>query len=448
MNGDAISARLQRTREVIRSTQTIVATGRVTGFVGTVIRARVPGVCIGERCRIFRASLAGETPPLAAEVVGFDEASGTLLMPLGHAESIALDDIVEPEGVAARVPCGDAMLGRVIDAQGNPIDGGPTLTNVQYTRLISAPPHALRRKRISEPISTGVRVIDTLLTVGRGQRVCIIAPAGGGKSTLLAALARNVDADAIVLALIGERRREVAPFIEDNLGEAGLARSTIVVSTSDEPALPRLMAAHTASAIAEAHRAAGRRVVLLMDSVTRFARALREVGLAAGELPARRGFPPSVFAALPRLFERAGNDANGSVTAFYTVLQEGEIADDPIAEETKSLLDGHFVLSEELAMRQHYPAIDPKTSKSRCMDDIVSSEHRRAASAAKEIWSRYERERDKITLGLYEEGSNAVLDDTIRRHALLEGLFRQQMGEAERAESAIARLCECVHGAL
>ncbi|MGA2498837.1 MAG: FliI/YscN family ATPase [Tepidisphaeraceae bacterium] len=379
--------------------------GYVTAVTGTIVRAAIPDVRVGELCRIER----GAEPPLDAEVIGFDR-QDILLVPLGRIDSIPYKARVEPVGSAPTVPCGALVCGRVLDAVGHPLDNGPGLANAERTPLMAPPPHALNRIPINQPLSTGVRPIDGLLTIGRGQRVGIFAGAGVGKSTLLSAIARNADADTIVLALIGERGREVRGFIEDDLKKEGMAKSTVVVSTSDQPALLRLRAAYTATAIAESARAKGHRVVLMMDSVTRFARALRDVGLAAGEPPGRQGFPASVFATLPLLFERAGNDEYGSITAFYTVLVTGDDMSEPVADETKSLLDGHIVLSRKLAQRQHYPAIDISQSVSRVMNAVITPRHRKLAEYLKEIISVYEQNEDKITLGLYVEGTDERID--------------------------------------
>jgi len=369
--------------------------GRLEAVIGTAIRARVPDVRIGDVCDIE----TGHGRAVQAEVVGFD-AHGVLLMPLGNLEGTPIRATVRPEPVPPDVPAGSAVLGRVLDAFGCPIDGAGPLTTSRAP-LHRSPPAPLSRERIRTPLVTGVRAIDGLLTFGRGQRVGIFAGAGVGKSTLLSALARNVEADVVVLALIGERGREVASFIEDDLGDEGMRSSVVVVSTADEPALRRLRAAYTATAIAEAFREEGRSVVLLMDSVTRFARALREIGLAAGEPVGRQGYPASVFAALPRLFERAGNDARGSITAMYTVLVTGDDLSEPIADETMSLLDGHVILSRTLAARGHYPAIDVLRSKSRVMQEVTTSEHRADASWASRVVATYEANEPKISLGVY-----------------------------------------------
>lgn len=421
----------------LRDVPGVVHRGRITHAVGTTIRARLPEARLGARCVIRTRD--GELP---AEVVGFEESRGAILMPLGHADGVGLDDSVELLDEPPRVPVGAGLLGRVLDACGRPIDRAGPVEDVEYVAPLSRPPNPLQRQRIETPLCTGIRAVDGLLTTGVGQRVGIFAPAGGGKTTLLSMLARGVSADVVVVALIGERGREVAPFLQDNLGAQGLRRSVVVVSTSDEPALLRLRAAHTAMSIAEAFRATGRHVVLLMDSVTRFARALREAGLAAGELPARRGYPPSVFAELPRLFERAGCDAAGAITAFFTVLLESDDDEDPIGEETRSLLDGHWVLSPVLARRQHYPAIDPLRSKSRLMSEIATPQHRAAAARVVETIARYEENRARIELGLYEPGTHAAIDAAIEHMPAIEAFLRQRTDEIEPFEATIGRLCE------
>lgn len=374
--------------------------GQVVSVTGMVIRAAVPDVRVGDVCQIQRPP----DPPLNAEVVGFSQ-DHILLMPLGPLEGVQVRARIVPSGTSLRVPCGDQVMGRVVDALGQPIDDGRPLDNSTSHPLITRPPNPLHRQPIAQPVHTGIRAIDGLLTVGRGQRVGIFAAAGVGKSTLLAALARHVRADRVVLALIGERGREVLPFLENDLGKEGMQRATVVVSTADEPALRRLKAAYTATAIAESERAKGRNVVLMMDSVTRFARALRDVGLASGEAPGRQGYPASVFAALPQLFERAGNDGAGSITAFYTVLVSGDDLTEPIADETMSLLDGHIILSRTLADREHWPAIDVQKSRSRVANSLISNEHRAAAGWARQVLATYHQNYDKISLGLYEAPS-------------------------------------------
>jgi FliI/YscN family ATPase len=306
--------------------------------------------------------------------------------------------------------------------------------------MIVPPPNPLQRARITQPLSTGVKALDAMLTIGIGQRVGIFAAAGGGKSTLLSMIARNVEADSVVLALIGERGREVLGFLQDDLGEEGLKKSTVVVSTAEQPSLLRLKAAYTATAIAEEARRRGERVVLMMDSVTRFARALREVGLAAGEPPGRQGYPASVFATLPVLFERAGNDNNGSITALYTVLVAGDDLEEPVADETISLLDGHIILSRKLAARGHYPAIDVLRSKSRLMHEITTKEHRKAAQEASQVMALYEENYDKISVGVYESGSDERVDNAIARIRDVEAFLRQERHEVLTYEQSVEEL--------
>jgi len=393
--------------------------GRVVGVTGTVVRAAVPDVRIGELCRIQRGP--GQID-LEAEVIGFNREE-VLLMPFGRMESIASGAVVVPSAAVAKIAAGDAVRGRVLDALGRPIDGRGELCVHERVPMIAPSPDPLTRARITEALSTGVPAIDALLTVGVGQRVGIFAAAGVGKSTLLSMIARHVEADTVVLALIGERGREVRGFLEDDLGPDGLANATVVVSTSDQSALMRLKAAYTATAIAEAARARGERVVLMMDSVTRFARALREVGLAAGEPPGRQGYPASVFATLPQLFERAGNDARGSITAFYTVLVEGDDMNEPVADETRSLLDGHIVLASKIQKRGRYPAIDVPASKSRLIRNLASKEHLAAAERVVKILELYEVNYDKITMGLYDPpaAEKALID---RHEDVLEFVYR------------------------
>ncbi|MEM7203131.1 MAG: FliI/YscN family ATPase [Planctomycetota bacterium] len=409
--------------------------GQVTEIRGTVVRAAIPDVHLGEICRIERP----DEPDLEAEVIGFDR-QGVLLMPLGQLSSIRTQAVVKPGGGRPMVPCGEGVRGRVLDALGDPLDSVGPLRATEHTPLMSDPPNPLARDGITEPLPTGVRSIDALLTVGRGQRMGIFAAAGVGKSTLMSMIARNVAADTVVMALIGERGREVRGFLENDLGEAGLAKSTVVVSTSDQPALLRLRAAFTATAIAEAARRKGQRVVLLMDSVTRFARALREVGLAAGEPPGRQGYPASVFALLPRLFERAGNDVGGSITAFYTVLVTGDDLAEPVADETIGLLDGHIILSREIAARGQYPAIDILRSKSRLMTGLVDRPHLAAATRANQVVHAYEKNYDKITMGLYDPPEGDEEGRLVRMYPNVQEFLKQDQHDAPSFEETAAQL--------
>jgi FliI/YscN family ATPase len=373
---------------------------------------------VGELCEIERAG----RPPLLAEVVGFREHSARLL-PLGRADGLGPDDVVRPLEHELTVTVGDALLGRVLDGLGRPIDGGPVLEGLQRSAHAKPPP-ALSRTRITAPFATGVRAIDGLLTLGMGQRVGLVAGSGVGKSTLLAQIARQADADVFVACLVGERGRELADFVE--LGGAARSRGVIVCATADEPPLVRMKSALVATAIAEHFRDRGKRVLLLVDSITRFARAAREVGLAAGEPPVRRGYPASVLAVLPELLERAGTSEHGAITALYTVLVEGdETTEDPIADELRGTLDGHIVLSRHLAARGHYPAIDVPLSLSRLMQSVATAGHRVAAETVRAHIALYEEKRTLIALGAYVAGSDKRLDRAIARISQIEAFVRQ-----------------------
>ncbi len=412
--------------------------GRVVEVTGLVIKARVPGVRIGELCFI-------ETPlrdePVQAEVVGF-RSELVYLMGLGDLTGLGPDSEVRPTGHIMTVRVGPGLLGRVLDGLGRPADGkGPLAPGetAEYP-VYASPPDPLQRRRVTKALPVGVRAMDGLLTVGEGQRVGIFAAAGGGKSTLLGMIARNTVADINVIALIGERGREVLDFIEENLGAEGLARSVVVVATSDQPTLVRLKSAYVATAVAEYFRDRGKRVVLVLDSITRFARAQREAGLAVGEPPARAGFPPSVFAVLPRLLERAGNSDRGSITAFYTVLVEGDDMTEPVADEARSILDGHIVLSRDLAGRGHYPAIDVLRSASRVMPAVAADGHQQAAQKVRELIATYERHRDLILLGAYKRGTDARVDEALERWPAIEAWLRQGMRDRTGFEETLAGL--------
>lgn len=393
-------------RASLRSSSTVRSSGRVVRACGTMLEVTGLSARIGELCRLQDGSAE-----LLAEVIGLRE-DRALLMPLGDLQGISLRTRVETCGTTQTVRVGDAMIGRVLDASGAPLDGGMALATTGSMPLMSAPPHPLQRTGIHKRFETGVRAIDTLLSVGEGQRLGIFAAAGGGKSTLLGMLARRSAADVNVIALVGERGREVQEFIGDSL-RGDLSRSVVVVSTSDAPALSRARAVYTATAIAEHLRDRGRRVLLLVDSITRYARALREVGLTAGEPPTRRGFPPSVFSTLPRVLERAGNSDMGSITAFYTVLVEDEDSADPIGEEVRSILDGHLLLSRKLASASHYPAIDILHSVSRVMSRIVTGEHRQAADTARRLLAKHRDLEVLLQMGEYQRGSDALADAAI-----------------------------------
>jgi type III secretion protein N (ATPase) len=427
---DALKAKLAQV-------STMRATGRVLGVTGLSIRFLMPGVRIGDVVIVRRRGEA-----LSCEVVGFDrgEAIG---MPLGTLAGVGPDDEVESTGGPFEVRAGGELLGRVVDGLGRPFDRGPPIDG-EWVPVDRDPPAALDRRPVARPIATGVRVIDGLLTLGEGQRVGLFAGSGVGKSSLLGAAARGAEADVVVVALVGERGREVGEFLDGSLGAEGRKKSIVVVATSDAAALERLRAAQVATAYAEYFRDQGARVLLLVDSVTRFARAQREVGLAAGEPPARRGYPPSVFAMLPRLLERAGQGKRGSITAIYTVLVEGGDMDEPIADEVRGILDGHIVLDRVIAARGRYPAVDVTVSLSRVMDGIVSKDHRESARRLRALVAAYESKRDLVALGAYVKGSDEELDEAIVRMPRIEAFLRQDA----RQRSTLIETIEGLHTAV
>ncbi len=409
--------------------------GTVVQVVGLTIEAEGINSRLGEICEILPAP--GRV--IHAEVVGFRDRR-ILLMPLGVMEGIRPGTPVVAAGSSFSVPVGDELLGRVIDGLGRPIDGkGPIHASHRYATT-SESPAPLARTRISRVLGTGVRAIDALLTCGRGQRMGIFAGSGVGKSTLLGMIARNTESDISVVGLIGERGREVREFIERDLGPEGLARSVVVVSTSDQPALVRLKGAWIATAVAEYFRDRGRDVTLMMDSVTRFAMAQREVGLAVGEPPASKGYTPSVFALLPRLMERAGTSDSGTITAFYTVLVEADDLNEPITDTARSILDGHIVLSRDLAAENHYPAIDILNSVSRVMPDVTPREQRDAAGRLRETMATYASARDLINIGAYARGSNPRIDHAIEAMPDITTFLRQRPDEHVDFAATIAQL--------
>jgi type III secretion protein N (ATPase) len=431
-----------RLLKALQATRTVAEHGRIVQAGGTVLRATGLRARIGQQCRIVDPARPGDdADALLAEVIGF-AGPEVILAPYGPLQGVAVGAAVQALADEARVPCGPALLGRVIDAFGRPLDDRPLEPgpDLRHTPLYAPAPSPLKRRGVDDALPTGVRAIDAALTVGIGQRIGIFAMAGGGKSTLLGMLARQAEADVIVIALVGERGREVREFIDESLGEAGLARSVVVVSTSDRPALERVRAAVAATAIAEGFRAEGKRVLLLVDSVTRFARGLRELGLSAMEPPVRRGYPPSVFAELPRLFERAGNDQHGSITAFYTVLAEDDDNSDPVAEEVRSILDGHIVLSRALAQAHHYPAIDVLGSASRVFTRVAAAPHRQAASRLRALMARHAEVEFLLRVGEYQAGSDPLADQAIERQAAIRALLTQGSDEHAAFADTIAAL--------
>lgn len=426
--------------EAVRKAPLYQVRGRVKELTGLIVRAVVPNVRVGELCYI---RIQTQSRKIKAEVVGFRD-NDVLLMPLGDLEGIGPGNEVIPTGDCLRVPVGVELLGRILDGLGDPVDTetkGPLIAHHFYP-VHNAPPDPLKRMRITRPISVGVKSIDAILTTGEGQRVGLFAAAGVGKSTLMGMIARNTEAEINVICLVGERGRELRDFLEQDLGEEGLARSVVIVSTSDQPSLVRSKAAYVATAIAEYFRDQGKKVLLMMDSVTRFARALREIGLALGEPPARQGFTPSVFSTLPKLLERSGNSDKGSITAFYTVLVEGDDMTEPVADEVRSILDGHIILSRALANQGHYPAIDVSQSVSRVMTNIVSEDHIHAARKLKEVVANYEKERDLILIGAYESGSNPHVDYAIEKIEEVNEFLKQSITDKIELPEAVEKLIE------
>ena len=436
---DYITRILERS---VEDAQSVEVKGRVIQVVGTIIKAAVPGVKVGEVC-ILRNPW--EDYEVQAEVVGFTK-DAALLTALGAMGGISGETQVIPTRHVHMVPVGDSLLGRVLDGLGRPMDTdkrGP-LRPAGYYPVLASPPSPLERRVISKPIALGIRAIDGLLTCGEGQRLGIFAAAGGGKSTLLGEIIRNTEAEVSVLALIGERGREVREFIEKDLGEEGLKKAVIVCATSDRSAMERLKAAYVATSIAESFRDRGKKVLLMMDSVTRFGRAQREIGLAAGEPPTRRGFPPSVFSELPKLMERAGNSAKGSITALYTVLVEGDDMTEPIADETRSILDGHIILSRKLAALNHYPAIDILQSLSRCQAAIVPKEHKQAAAKLREILAKYGEVELLLKIGEYQKGADRATDEAIAKIDAVNGFLKQALDDVPEYDDTVQRLIRAV----
>ena len=426
--------------EAVQGATSVEIRGRVEQVVGTIIRAVVPGVKVGELC-ILRNPW--EDFSLKAEVVGFVK-NVALLSPLGSCQGVSPATEVIPTGEILSVPVGDELLGRVLDGLGQPIDGGPPLRTRHHYPVFAEAPNPMTRKIISRPLSLGLRSLDGMLTCGEGQRMGIFAAAGGGKSTLLSSIIKGCSAEVCVLALIGERGREVREFIEHDLGPEGRKKAVLVVSTSDRSSMERLKAAYTSTAIAEYFRDQGKSVLLMMDSVTRFGRAQREIGLAAGEPPTRRGFPPSVFSELPKLMERAGNNDKGSITALYTVLVEGDDMTEPIADETRSILDGHIVLSRKLAARNHYPAIDVQASVSRVMNAIVSKEHKKDAQRLRQMLAKFAEVELLVQIGEYKKGADKDADDALAHIDKVNAFLKQGLDEKSSFEETLHALSQAV----
>lgn len=410
--------------------------GRVVRITGLVVEAVGIDVGVGEICQI---SSLTDGKSVLAEVCGFHD-KGVLLMSLGELEGVHPGSMVVPMGRSFGVDVGPELLGRVLDGLGRPLDDGPPIKAEEKMPLAAEPPNPLHRQVIDEPLETGVRAIDGLLTLGRGQRVGIFAGSGVGKSTLLGMIARKAKADVNVIALLGERGREVRDFLENSLGAEGLARSVVVVATGDQSALIRARGAQVATSIAEYFRDQGKQVLLMVDSVTRVAMAWREIGLAVGEPPTTKGYPPSVFAALPRLLERAGNGARGGITGIYTVLVDGDDFNEPVADAARSTLDGHIVLTRKLASAGHYPSIDILESKSRVKDDITPADLQRAALTVVRSEAAYREMEDLILVGAYQKGSNAHVDAALQARDSIQRFLCQEPHECTALPDTAARL--------
>ena len=415
--------------------------GRVVNVVGLTIESAGPDAKLGDICQIFPGGkgefFSGDRQPIPAEVVGFKDRK-TLLMPYGSVDGIGAGCLVENTGVPLQVDVSESLLGRTLDGLGRPVDGS-RFEGVPYL-VEAAPPDPLSRKIINEVLPLGVKAVDGMITVGKGQRIGIFAGSGVGKSTLMGMFARNTKADINVIALIGERGREVREFIEHDLGEEGMKRSVVVGATSDRPALERNKAAKTATAIAEYFRDRGKDVLLMMDSLTRFSMAQREIGLASGEPPVSRGYPPSVYSEMPRLLERAGCAARGSITGLYTVLVDGDDFNEPITDTARSILDGHIMLDRKLGHKNHYPAIDVLQSISRCMSSIAAKEHKQAASRLKSVLATYNEAEDLINIGAYKSGSNPSIDYAISKIGAVNDFLCQDVDEKFGFEDSVAML--------
>ena len=408
--------------------------GKVKKVIGLTIEAEGIKAFVGEVCIVF----SEKKIEIPCEVVGFRD-SNVILMPLGELIGISPGCRVIPSGSPLTVKCSEKLLGKILDGLGNSISG----ENIQYGKeysLDASPPDPLKRRRIKDVIPTGIRAIDSLLTCGEGQRIGIFAGSGVGKSTTLGMIAKYAEAEVNVIALIGERGREVLDFIERDLGEEGMKKSIIVCATSDKPALVRLKGAFTATAIAEYFRDHGKKVILMMDSVTRFAMAQREIGLAIGEPPATKGYTPSVFAMLPRLMERAGMSDKGSITAFYTVLVDGDDFNEPIADAVRGILDGHIVLSRAMAAKNHYPAIDVLNSVSRLMSEITDDEHKIAAGFLRDLLATYKDSEDLINIGAYVKGSNKKIDYSIKYNEIINKFLKQKVNEQTEFDETLKSL--------
>ena len=435
-NFESLLIDFEKYHKAVERSENVKVIGKVIQVVGLIIEAQVQGVSIGDLCVV---KLGNEGNFTYSEVVGFKEGR-VLLMPLGTTSGIHPGAEVLAAGRPLSVKVGPSILGRVLNGLGEPIDDKGPVVAEEERALDGDPPDPVKRPRVTDILRVGIRAIDGLLTIGRGQRMGIFAGSGVGKSTLMGMIARNAEADVNVIGLIGERGREVRDFIEESLGEEGMKKSVVVVATSDQPPLIRLKASFVATAIAEYFRDKDMRVILMMDSVTRFAYAQRDVGLATGEPPTTRGYTPSVFALLPKLMERSGTAEVGSITGFYTILVEGDDFNEPISDQSRSILDGHIILSRDVAAKNHYPAIDVLHSVSRLMTNLVSDEHKEAAAKLREVLARYSEAEDLINIGAYVKGSNPKIDDAIAKIDQVNDFLKQGTFEQVEFEEMLDQL--------
>ncbi|MFC1517665.1 flagellar protein export ATPase FliI [Candidatus Margulisiibacteriota bacterium] len=427
----------QKYNRIVETTDTCKIIGKVVQVVGLVIEAQVPGVSVGELCTIF---CEGDNPhPVEAEVVGFREGR-VLLMPLGSTSGISPGSRILATGHILRVPVGPQLLGRILNGLGEPIDGKGVIIPETFYPLDRNPPDPTKRPRIKQKLATSIKAIDGLLTLGQGQRIGVFSGSGVGKSTVMGMVARGTEAEIAVIALIGERGREVRDFIEESLGEEGMKKSVVICATSDQPPMIRLKGALVGTAIAEYFRDQGKKVLFMMDSVTRFAMAQREVGLATGEPPTTKGYTPSVFALIPRLMERSGTSEKGSITGIYTVLVEGSDMDEPIADTCRSILDGHIVLSRDIAAKNHYPAIDIGPSVSRLMSVVASPQHKEAGGKLREVLARYNEAEDLVNIGAYVRGSNPKIDEALEKIDSVNEFLCQKTDEKFEFDETVAML--------
>ncbi len=427
-------------RATMRGADSVEYSGVISRIVGMTVEATGPASSIGDLCRIY-PSHGGEA--VLAEVQGFKEGK-VALMPLGALTGLSPGDRIISTGACLRVPVSDKLKGRVLDALGRPMDGLGEIEPDSYYPIDRDPPGPLERERIKERLSLGVRAIDGLLTMGVGQRMGIFAGSGVGKSTLLGMIARNAQADVNVISLVGERGREVKDFIEKDLQEAGLKKSVLIVATSDQPALLRLKSAMAATSIAEYFRDRGNKVLLMMDSLTRFAMAQREVGMAVGEPPVSRGYTPSVFSMLPRLLERSGTSPKGSITGIYTVLVDGDDMNEPIADTVRGILDGHMVLSRKLANNNHYPPIDVLASISRLMSEVATGEHKELAGRIRNLIAAYRDSQDLISIGAYKAGTNPLVDQSIKLRVPIDDFLKQRVDDPAPFDEMLERMRQLV----